>query len=72
MVTPPTDAALVALGMPLFMAAGAVSGTALMVARSGDELYYLVDNAAVAGPPVWVHEGEVKTCMLTPVLVRKE
>jgi hypothetical protein len=70
--SPPTDAALVALGMPLFMAAGAVSGTALMVARSGDDLYYLVDNAAVAGPPVWVHEGEVERCTLTPLLVRKD
>jgi hypothetical protein len=69
--TPPTDATLVALGMPLFMAAGAVNGTALMVARSGDELYYLVDDAAVAGPPVWVHEGEVERCSLAPVLVRK-
>jgi hypothetical protein len=71
-VTPPTDAALIPLGLPLFMSGGAVSGTALLVARSGDELYYLVDNAAVAGPPVWLHEGEVERCTLTPVLVRKD
>lgn len=72
MVTPPVDAVLVALGMPLLMTAGAVTGTALVLARSGDELYYLVDNVAAAGPPVWVHEGEVQRCTLAPVLVRKD
>jgi hypothetical protein len=58
-VSPPADALLVALGVPLFVGAGAVNGIALVLARSGDELWYLVDNAAVDGPPVWVHEGQV-------------
>jgi hypothetical protein len=71
-VSPPPDAALVALGLPLFVSAGAVHGTALVLARSGDEHYYLVDNATVDGPPVWVHEGEVEKCTLAPLLVRRD
>jgi hypothetical protein len=63
---------LVALAMPLLVSAGAVNGTAVALARHGDDLYYLVDNAAVAGPPVWVHEGEVERCTLAPVLVRQD
>jgi hypothetical protein len=72
LVSPPSDAALVALALPLFVGAGAVNGTALVLARSGDELYYLVDNATVDGPPVWVHEGEVERCTLAPLLVRRD
>lgn len=72
MVTPPDDVKIVPLALPLFMAAGAVSGTAIALARSGADLYYLVDNAAAAGPPVWVQEGEVDKCMLGPMLVRCE
>jgi hypothetical protein len=71
-MSPPPDATLVALAMPLFVSAGTVNGTALALARSGDELYYLVDNAAVAGPPVWVQEGEVEKSTLAPVLVRRD
>ena len=71
-MSPPADATLVALAMPLFVTAGVVNGTALALARSGDELYYLVDNAAVDGPPVWVHEAEVERCALSPLLVRHE
>ena len=71
-MSPPPDATLVALAIPLFVSAGAVNGTALALARSGDELYYLVDNAAVAGPPVWVQEGEVEKSTLSPVLVRRD
>ena len=72
MMSPPADATLVALAMPLFVSAGAVNGTALALARSGDELYYLVDNVAVEGPPVWVSEGEVEKCTLSPLLVRQD
>jgi hypothetical protein len=71
-MSPPPDATVVALAMPLFLSAGAVSGTALALARSGDELYYLVDNAAVAGPPVWVQEGEVEKSTLAPVPIRRD
>ena len=71
-MSPPPDASLVALSLPLFMSAGAVNGTALVLARSGDELYYLVDDAGVAGPPVWVHEGEVEKCTLAPVPVQRD
>jgi hypothetical protein len=64
MTTPPPDATLLTLTMPLFMSAGPVQGTALVLARSGVDLYYLVDNAAAEGPPVWVAEGEIEKCML--------
>jgi hypothetical protein len=47
LMSPPADATLVALAMPLFVRAGAVNGTAFALARSGDQLYYLVDNVAV-------------------------
>jgi hypothetical protein len=50
------------LALALFLTAGAVNGTAVALARAGNELFYLVDNAAVDGPPVWVHEGEVESC----------
>jgi hypothetical protein len=72
MVTPPPDATLVALAVPFFVSAGAVQGTALALARSGVSLYYLVDNAAAGGPPVWLGEGEVEKCMLAPVHVRQD
>jgi hypothetical protein len=70
-VNPPPDAALVALSLPLIINAGPVNGTALAFARSGDALYYLVDNAAVDGPPVWVAEAEVEKCALAPLFVRR-
>jgi hypothetical protein len=63
-MNPPEDAPLVALGLPLFVKAGAVNGTALLVARAGDELYYLVDNALPDGPPLWVHESEIERCLV--------
>jgi hypothetical protein len=69
---PPADAAVVALTLPLFMTAGAVSGTAVALARAGTDTYYLVDNAALDGPPVWLHEGELERCAVAPVLVRPE
>jgi hypothetical protein len=72
MTSPPPDAALVALALPLFMSGGAVNGTAFVMARSGDELYYLVDDATADAPPVWLHEGEVERCTLAPVLVRRD
>jgi hypothetical protein len=70
-MSPPADATLVALALPLLVSAGVVNGTALALARSGDQLYYLVDNVAVEGPPVWVSEAEVERCTLSPVLVRQ-
>lgn len=66
-MNPPEDATLLALALPLFIEAGAIHGTALVVARAGDELYYLVDNALPDGPPLWVHEGEVeRSALLRP------
>jgi hypothetical protein len=72
LVNLPADATLVALAVPFFVSAGAAQGTALALARSGAELYYLLDNATNGGPPVWVHEGEVERCVLAPVTVRRD
>jgi hypothetical protein len=66
-VNPPADAAIVSLALPLFVSAGAVHGTAVALARSGEETYYLVDNAAVDGPPLWVHESVIEKCLVRPV-----
>lgn len=44
-----------------------MSGTALALARAGENLYYLVDNAAVEGPPLWVHEGAIEKCIIAPL-----
>jgi hypothetical protein len=63
---------LVALALPLVVGAGAVNGTAFVLARSGDDLWYLVDNAAVDGPPLWVPEGEIERCALAPVPTHAE
>jgi hypothetical protein len=71
-MNPPDGAALLALALPLVVNAGAVNGTALVVARSGDELFYLVDNATVDGPPLWVHEGEIERCTLGPLLTHAD
>jgi hypothetical protein len=64
---PPADTPIVALALPLFLTAGAVSGIAVALARAGGELFYLVDNAALDGPPLWVHEGEVETCRVASI-----
>ncbi|MGZ6671247.1 MAG: hypothetical protein ACXVFM_02735 [Solirubrobacteraceae bacterium] len=58
---------IIALSLPLFVTAGAINGTALALARDGEELYYLVDNATVDGPPLWVHEGAIEKCILAPL-----
>jgi hypothetical protein len=68
-MNPPKDARLLALALPLFVKAGAVNGTALVVARAGDDLYYLVDNVLPDGPPLWVHEGEVERCFVAALPV---
>jgi hypothetical protein len=70
MTDPPADAAVVALTLPLFVTAGPVAGTAVALARAGVETYYLVDNAALDGPPVWLHEREVERCAVAPMLVK--
>ena len=72
MTDPPADAAVVALTLPLFVTAGAVSGTAVALARAETATYYLVDNATLDGPPVWLHESELERCAVAPVLVRRE
>jgi hypothetical protein len=74
LVDPPTDAAVFALALPLFVSAGAVHGTAVAAARAGagGELYYLVDNALADGPPVWVQEGEIERCVVAALPVREE
>jgi hypothetical protein len=56
---PPAGTSVVPLALALSLTAGAVNGTAVALARAGNELFYLVDNAALDGPPVWVHEAEV-------------
>ncbi|MEA2294965.1 MAG: hypothetical protein QOE86_2604 [Solirubrobacteraceae bacterium] len=61
---PPDDATMLALSLPLFIGAGAVNGTALAAARSGADMYYLVDNAPLEGPPVWVHESAIERCSI--------
>ena len=67
-MNPPAGVPLVPLALPLMITAGAVRGTALVLARAGDELFYLVDNAALDGPPLWVHEAEIERCALAPLL----
>jgi hypothetical protein len=64
---PPPGVPIVPLCLPLFVTAGAVRGVAIGLARSEDELFYLVDNASIDGPPVWVHEAEVERCAIAPV-----
>ncbi len=59
---PPAGTPVVPLALALSVTAGAVNGTAFALAQAGNELFYLVDNVALDGPPVWVHEGEVETC----------
>jgi hypothetical protein len=63
---PAADATITALAIPLFLTAGPVNGTAFAVSRDSAGLYYLVDNAPVDGPPVWVHEGAVERCSVKP------
>ena len=62
MTDPPAGTPVVPLALALSLKAGAVNGTAVALARADNELFYLVDNAALDGPPLWVHEGEVETC----------
>jgi hypothetical protein len=71
-VSPREGVPLVALALPLMITAGAVNGTALAITRSGDELFYLVDNAAIDGPPLWVHEAEIERCALAPLLTHAD
>jgi hypothetical protein len=59
---PPPDAVIVPLAVPMALTAGAVNGIAVALARADVALFYLVDNAALEGPPVWVHEAEVEKC----------
>lgn len=67
LMDPPAATPVVALMLPLWLTAGAVNGTAIAIARAGDELFYLVDNAALDGPPLWVHEGEIEKCRVVPL-----
>jgi hypothetical protein len=61
---PPPEAQIVAVAVPLFISAGAANGIAVAMARVGDTVYYLVDNAPVEGPPLWVNEGEIERCFV--------
>ena len=61
MTDPPAGTPVVPPALALSLTAGAVKGTALALAQAGNEPVYLVDNAALDGPPLWVHEGEVET-----------
>ena len=58
----PAGTPVMPLALALSLTAGAVNGTAVALAQAGTDLFYLVDNAALDGPPVWVHEGEIETC----------
>jgi len=71
MDVPPDNASLVALSLPLFIGAGTINGTAVAAARAGPDMYYLVDNALLDGPPVWVHESEVERCAVASLPRRK-
>lgn len=64
---PPADADIIALALPLFVSAGSVNGVVFALARSGEDTYYLVDNAPAEGPPVWVHEGQIERCFVAPL-----
>jgi hypothetical protein len=69
---PPREAQIVALAVPLFISAGAVNGVAVAMAHAGDVVYYLVDNAPVDGPPLWIHEGEIERCLVAALPSRDE
>jgi hypothetical protein len=69
---PPPDALVFPLSLALFVSAGPVHGTAVAAARGGDDMYYLVDNAPVEGPPLWVHEAAIDRCHVAPTLVKQE
>ena len=71
-MNPPEGVPLLPLALPLLITAGAVHGTAIVLARSGDDLFYLVDNAALEGPPLWVHEAEIERCALAPLLTHSD
>ena len=62
MTDPPAGTPVVPLALALSLTAGAVKGTAFALAQAGNEPVYLVGNAALDGPSLWVHEGEVETC----------
>jgi hypothetical protein len=64
--TPP-GAVVVPVALPMALTAGAVNGIAVALARADVALYYLVDNAALEGPPVWVHEAEVEKCRVVGI-----
>jgi hypothetical protein len=68
----PPDATIIPLTLALFVSAGAVHGTAFALARSGSDLFYLVDDAVAAGPPVWVHEGEIERSNVMPAPSRTD
>jgi hypothetical protein len=58
---------IVALAIPLSIAAGAVMGTAVAICRDGMGLWYLVDHATGDGAPLWVHEGQIDRCAVAPI-----
>jgi hypothetical protein len=67
---PPPEARIVALAVPLFVSAGAVNGIAVAIARRDGAMYYLVDNAPIDGPPLWIHESEVERCFVAALPAR--
>jgi hypothetical protein len=73
-MTAPTDAQepdagapITPMSIPLFVTAGPVNGIALAICRDAGGLHYLVDNAPVDGPPLWVHEAEIDRCEVAPL-----
>jgi hypothetical protein len=58
---------MVPIALPMSLTAGAVNGIAVVLARADDAIFYLVDNAALEGPPVWVHEAEVEKCRVVGI-----
>lgn len=71
-MNPPADTMIVSLALPLFVTAGAIAGTAVAITRAEDGMWYLVDNAAADGPPLWVHEAQIERCVVAPVRVKTD
>jgi hypothetical protein len=69
LTNPPQNAVVFALALPLYVDAGAVHGIAVAAARAAEDMYYLVDNALLDGPPVWLAEGEVERCRVATLPV---
>lgn len=71
-MNPPSGSTIVPLAIPLFITAGAIAGTAVAIIRAEDGMWYLVDNAATEGPPLWVHEAQIERCVVSAIRMRTD